>query len=135
LEDEAMQPVRRIGTIAATLAAGLLLASQAEAGDRHRGERIDDGLDFVAAVAALSGDYALALALDRRGDRIERLHALGWRDPGRLHRRSLRGHAHHRHFAGCGHREIRRHLRHDHRAHHAERHARRHHRHDARHHH
>ena len=38
----------------------------------RRGERIDQHLDFLALVAAVSGEYGLARELDRRGDRIER---------------------------------------------------------------
>ena len=38
----------------------------------RRGQRIDPPLDFLAFVAAASGQYELAHELDRAGDRIER---------------------------------------------------------------
>ncbi|MBW2496579.1 MAG: hypothetical protein JRF61_04840 [Deltaproteobacteria bacterium] len=38
----------------------------------HRGGTIDLHYDIAALFAAFAGDYALADALDRRGDRIER---------------------------------------------------------------
>lgn len=83
------------------LIAGLVTASAAEAGDRHRnhrrddarlaeareavrdardydrrldrrGRRIDAHLDVFALFAAATGNYDLAYELDRKGDRIER---------------------------------------------------------------
>ena len=83
------------------LIAGLVIASAAEAGDRHRNHRRDDArraearedvrdardydrrldrrgraidahLDVFALLAAATGNYDLAYELDRKGDRIER---------------------------------------------------------------
>jgi hypothetical protein len=75
MEDQSMHSTLgttwKIGMIAAILAIGLTGAASAEAGESRRGELINDHLDFFAVVAAIAGDYELALALDRRGDRIE----------------------------------------------------------------
>ncbi|HIF92200.1 MAG: hypothetical protein ABGX04_05380 [Myxococcales bacterium] len=73
-----MHPTKRvrstIWTLGDVLAAALLFTGGATANDSHRShrrERINNHLDFLAVVAALSGDAFLAARLDTRGDRIE----------------------------------------------------------------
>jgi hypothetical protein len=76
MEDQSMHAKKRMTHLVALTSTlvlgGALLAAAAEANDRHRGERINRHLDFLAIVAAFSGDPILAYALDQRGDRIER---------------------------------------------------------------
>jgi hypothetical protein len=64
--------------------------------DRH-GAAIDHHFDFVALVSAVAGDYRLAHALDRRGDRIE------YRYDRRGNRIFNHAKARHRHHDRCGH--------------------------------
>ncbi|MAG30678.1 MAG: hypothetical protein CL908_07295 [Deltaproteobacteria bacterium] len=137
-------------TVGALLAAGLLLAGGAEAGDRQRdddrrirrhparetdrqcdhhferhrarrdsrrsklhaarrynheldrrGAMIDGHFDLLAFVAVAAGDFELAWALDRTGDRIEhRYDRRGDHALRHARKRSMR-HAHH--HRGCGH--------------------------------
>lgn len=82
--------IGKICTIGALVLGGLLFAASAEASDRHRGERNHNPLNFLSIVAALHGDPILAYVLHRTDDRIDHGHA-----------------RHHRHFAGCGHRDLR----------------------------
>ena len=112
-----MHPTKRMNstlwTLGAVMAAALVFAGSATANDSHRshrGERINNHLDFLAVVAALSGDAFLAARLDARGDRIEHRYDHRYysrHDRNRDHRgnhwrRSVR--KHHRHHEGCGHR-------------------------------
>ncbi len=76
----------------------------------RRGRRIDRHLDVMAWVAALTGDYALAEALDRKGDRIARHYD---RKGDRIVRRARRDARWHRGGSGRGWHSPR-HERHDH---------------------
>jgi hypothetical protein len=70
--------------------------------DRHlarRGHRINHHYDVLAFVAAIAGDIQLAVALDRRGDRIERRHDR--RGDRRVH--GALAASVHRHARGCRH--------------------------------
>ena len=116
--------------IAAVGLATVFIASAATANDRHRGERINHQLDFLALIAALSGDPYLAMTLDHKGDRIE--HRYDHRrhrrhdDHGSTHWRRPFS-KHHRHFDGCGHGSIgHRSWRRSHHDRHLDRHKRRH---------
>ena len=107
-----MHPMKRmswtIWTMGVVVVAALFFAGNATANDDHRsrhGDRINHHLDFLAVVAALSGDAVLAATLDLEGGRIAHRydrnndhHVSHWR-------RSVRDY--HRHFSGCGHSTIR----------------------------
>jgi hypothetical protein len=122
--------IGKIGIIGTFILSGLFMATSAEANDRNRGERINAQLDFLAFVAALSGDHYLAYRLDRRGDRIERRHARRgdprvpfWRGTQRPH---------HHHFSGRGHSDLRNRTHHPKRLDRRPRHSRNHRRHERR---
>ncbi len=112
-----MDSTKRIGwqrwMTGGAILAMLFFATNAAADDRpdsHRGERINNHLDVLAAFAALSGEPHLADALDRQGDLIEyELDGYRPHDRRRNHdsdrwRKRTRGHR--RHFNGCEHRKI-----------------------------
>ncbi len=119
--------IGKICTIGALALGGLLFAASAEASDRHRGERNHNPLNFLSIVAALHGDPILAYVLHRTGDRIDHGHARHHRHGAHHWRETHRRH-HHRHFAGCGHRDLRprvnHHNRFDLRPHHGQNHRR-----------
>ena len=114
MEDQTMHSTKRavgkIWIIGTLVLGGLLLAASAEANDRSRGARINDHLDILAFVAAMSGDHYLAFALDRRGDRIE--HRYARHDQREASHWRGRHRSHHRHFAACGHGDLRHRLNH-----------------------